>query len=102
MDRPGLLYHNFLGLFTDSTTGATTTVFPHSLVPPSVATTAATSGGLYMRQEMKSDFPGTQVQKQAAPEVKKAIAKPPKKRKGTRLHTLPTSSPFSPTKQRRP
>ena len=81
-----LKQHNFLGLFTDSTAGAPTTMYSHTSVAPPVATTStaspATSSGLYMRQEMKSDSPGAQAQKQNTPELKKAIAKPPKKRKG--------------------
>ena len=81
-----LKQHDFLDLLTDSTTGAPTTVFSHTSVAPPVATMStaapATSSGLYLRQEMKSDSPGTQAQKQNTPEVKKAIAKPPKKRKG--------------------
>ena len=72
----------FIVLFTDVSS---------TVAAPSISTTPSTSGGtsIFMRQEVKSDSPGTHAQKQwvleaaqKTPEVKKAIAKPPKKRKG--------------------
>ena len=102
------LYQIYLfAFFVDgsSITSATTAIFSPStsVVPPgpshTITAAATPTGGMYTRSEVKAESSAGgagATQKQSFPEVKKAIAKPPKKRKGKtdRISKLSTNSAF--------